>query len=631
MKIKKFISVFFSIILICTSLPFSSLGAESTAVSASSYASGRVIFKYSPSSVCAASIDMNDAGQDGKITEDDIGTAFKKCGVTQAKLISSFSSSKDENSISIQSVEESDGGVYVADIDGDVTEACKKLKKISGVEYAEPDYFMQTDSVTMPQEVTLPTEKYLNYQKTYMENVLHLPEAWQNYDTLGAGVTVAVLDTGIDTSLTEIHDNLWTDGNGHYGYNAYTSGYDISYDKKVTLKDTDNNPDTPDEEVTEYYTHGLNTTGIVGMIANGSMGVGAAPESTVMAIKVSYVDGDGNLFVSMDTVIAGINFAVNNGADIISCSIGSYTNSQALTDACTAATNNGVLIFASAGNDSASTSSGYIRYPAGLSCVVGVMATDGNGYISKFPSGAFSNYDDVGGIYDIAAPGNAIIGLGMSNDTVSVAYGTSQATPLTASIAALYKSKYPSCTVDELKEAICNYSTSYCTVQTEEGTCSKKFSIVNATEVLSSPENKPVVAAVAGTTAYVDNNKNYIYGIDEKYSDIASYIKVTDGTYTFEPTVNGNGTGSEVHVYNKYGACCKTYYIVIFGDADGDAVCDGCDVVYIERILDGYNVTGILPCISFAMDVDFDDSVSDSDKQIISNYAIGLDFVSQIR
>ena len=80
-----------------------------------------------------------------------------------------------------------------------------------------------------------------------------------------------------------------------------------------------------------------------------------------------------------------------------------------------------------------------------------------------------------------------------------------------------------------------------------------------------------------------------------------------DGSYEFIPTEVGGGTGSILRIYALDGQVVRDYQIVIFGDTDGDAICDARDYALCEFAADGGQVSD---AVRFAADVDFDDSVS---------------------
>jgi subtilisin len=107
----------------------------------------------------------------------------------------------------------------------------------------------------------------------------------------GAGVRIAVLDTGIDYT----HEDL--DGN-------YRGGYDFVF-----------NDDDPRDDSTR--SHGTHVAGIIAAEDNDpdKGGIGVAPEADLYAVKV--LDGGG--FGSLSGIIAGIEWSVFNGMDIVNC------------------------------------------------------------------------------------------------------------------------------------------------------------------------------------------------------------------------------------------------------------------------------------------------------------------------
>ena len=155
--------------------------------------------------------------------------------------------------------------------------------------------------------------------------------------------------------------------------------------------------------------------------------------------------------------------------------------------------------------------------------------------------------------------------------------------------------------------------------------------MLDAVEFIDYGAIKPEVEFNLNTTVTSDAKTGYIYGLDEGFADIASYVTVKDGTGTsaFIPTVNGNGTGSKLEIYTITGALYKTYTIIIFGDVNGDCKSDGMDAVLIGCMAN--NMGEYDDSIKYAADVNFDGSVSDADSVTVAGYAIGNDVISQIR
>jgi subtilisin len=211
----------------------------------------------------------------------------------------------------------------------------------------------------------------------------------------GSGVKVAILDTGIDYS----HEDL--DGN-------YRGGHDFVFDDDDPFDDS-------------FNSHGTHVAGIVAAEENGIGVVGVAPEADLFAVKV--LDGAG--FGTEGWIIAGIDWAVRNGIEVINLSI-EGPDRQGLHDACDAAYDAGVILVAAGGNSLAG--GGPVEYPAGYDSVIAVTATD-----AFDTPGYFSPIDEK---LELAAPGVDVLSTvaGGNYDFLS---GTSQAAPHVTGVAAL--------------------------------------------------------------------------------------------------------------------------------------------------------------------------------------------------
>ncbi len=147
----------------------------------------------------------------------------------------------------------------------------------------------------------------------------------------GKGVIVAVLDTGVNIEHEDLKDHLW-DGGEEYPNHGFNT--------------MDNNHNVGDKDG-----HGTHVAGII--CGDGSSGTqtGVAPDATLMCIKVLGDNGEG----SLDAIISGIEFSVENGADILNLSLGSrFPSMQVSSTYRTIFTNLlklNVLGVAAAGND----------------------------------------------------------------------------------------------------------------------------------------------------------------------------------------------------------------------------------------------------------------------------------------
>ena len=601
MKIKRIICVLLTAVTVFTCLPFSVSAKE---IITADYVEDEVVFEYAPP-ISSGGVRRAPAA---------FRSMLKALGVTELKALDNYDDEIHTSSVSSEST------TYVAKISGDVEKTCREIEKISGVRYAEPNYLLETYGYTAPLEITNGLANYTNYEKWYLDTVMNIPAAWEKYQTCGEGVTVAVIDNGFYINAADFPTNLWDDGNGNHGWNTANGSSDISPVYKsdgTALKDT---------------AHGSNVAGIIGMASNGSNFVGAAFGAELMLLRVANgeaTDKDTTLITSA-AVANAIVYARVNGADVISISLGiNNAYPTAIKNAVDDAYADSICIVAAAGNNGTGTSS-LLAYPAAASNVIGVMASSKT---STSELTTFSNYDQNNGqYYDIVAPGEAIVGCGIEAGRFSVMNGTSQATPLVAACIALYASVYPEQTVDKIFNSLREFSgpaaTSNPTVSTDT---TYTYKMLDAVKFLDFGATKPEIEFNLNTTVIHDSAKEYIYGLDEGFADIASYVTVKDGTGTAElvQTANGNGTGSQLKIYTLKGELYKTFTIIIFGDVNGDCKADGMDAVIMGCMTNGMGEYD--NCVTFAADVDFDGSVSDTDIETVKKYAIKTGYISQIR
>ncbi|MCG2717786.1 MAG: S8 family peptidase, partial [Nanoarchaeota archaeon] len=219
----------------------------------------------------------------------------------------------------------------------------------------------------------------------------------------GTDILVAVLDTGVDRDHPDLVENI---------VSCSTFGYRSC--------DDDNG-------------HGSHVAGTI--LANGGSDglgiVGVAPEAKLMAIKV--LDRKGRGYT--DDIAAGIYYAADNGANIISMSLGGSTESLLMKDAIDYATENGVLVVASAGNSGPALDS--IGYPAANPKVIAVAAFYESNLIASFSSRGINDGDWVIEEREIefAAPGVYVESTWRTGcyNTIS---GTSMAAPHITGLAA---------------------------------------------------------------------------------------------------------------------------------------------------------------------------------------------------
>ena len=322
-------------------------------------------------------------------------------------------------------------------------------------------------------------EKY-TYSTNATPHILQInaDDVWKLGYT-GKNVVVAVLDSGTNFEHYDLNDHLWigyadTDGDGEDD--------DIIHGWNFATKNAEGNSNIRDD-----YGHGTHCAGIV--CGDGTSGntTGVAPDASLMTVKIVNRTGGG----TPEQMISGVEFAVENGANILSMSLG-FKNNQIGDAAKTTIRKTfenvleaGVIVCAAAGNDGNSYGApNNVDIPAscpppylhpdqtltgGLSSVVCVGAVNSNDEYASFSSQGPSTWGEIDewndysfddnnmGLIrpDIVAPGDLIYSLKHdTNDKYKFNSGTSQATPCVAGVMALLLEKNPNLTPAEICEII---------------------------------------------------------------------------------------------------------------------------------------------------------------------------------
>lgn len=266
-------------------------------------------------------------------------------------------------------------------------------------------------------------ETTLTYDaKQYYHDDIHTSEAWE-YGT-GEGVLVAVIDTGIDID----HEALTHAISEDMAYNSYTDKYGL-------------------DAVDDDYGHGTKVAGIIAAEATETSDVtGIAPDVDLLVIKANIEKTQDFTLVSL---VRGINYAVEQGADIINLSLGSSYDAGDFDDereAIEAAVSAGVTIVCAAGN----FKEDHAAYPAAYDSTIAVSAV-GNGFSFA------STYSSYGEEIDIAAAGTSVYTTAY-NGGYTYDSGTSMASPVVAGVAALIMSANSETdyTPEEIKSILCD-------------------------------------------------------------------------------------------------------------------------------------------------------------------------------
>ena len=275
-------------------------------------------------------------------------------------------------------------------------------------------------------------------------SVLDLPGAWQLAD--GAGVTVAVIDSGARLEHPDLAPNIWTNfdevpdnhvDDDNNGYVDDVHGVDLSSSR-------------PGQNLSDGWGHGTHVAGIVAAARNSRGVVGVAPRAKLMIVRVLDDKGAG----TTGGVADGIRYAAANGARVINLSLSGPERDPRLVAAVQAANAANVLLVTSAGNDGVDIDS-KPAYPAALPApnLLAVASTDpdsGRG-ISEF-----SNYGKLA--VQVAAPGAQILSTA-SDGSYVLKSGTSMAAPIVAGVAALAASVNPSISAADLRALLTQNAT----------------------------------------------------------------------------------------------------------------------------------------------------------------------------
>lgn len=259
-----------------------------------------------------------------------------------------------------------------------------------------------TDAGGGSQSIFLSINQF-EYQNDPVPTAIGAAEA--NSVSLGAAVTVAVIDTGIDATHPLLAGRIATGG-----FNFI----DGSTDTRDIGDGIDSNGDG---RIDEFVGHGTFVAGLVTRIA---------PASMVLPIRALDSDGQSNAFL----MAQGLYHAIDQQVHVINISLGTQADPFILADAVSEAESAGIIVVASAGNDDTSSPP---RSPASLRSlgVLGVAATD-----LSFVRAPFSNYGDW---VSLSAPGVDITSL-LPDGGFGRASGTSFAAPIVAGTAALLRS-----------------------------------------------------------------------------------------------------------------------------------------------------------------------------------------------
>ena len=294
-------------------------------------------------------------------------------------------------------------------------EAYYKLLENDNIDYVEPDVTREMQSKDA-KDILGDSDEYFYEVR---ENALSWVSKNIGFEDLKdelaqrvlADVVVAVIDSGVDTDHEHLEGRLQLTN-----INLSSSG----------------EPNSCEDD----YGHGTHVAGIVA-------------DNTLSNVKIrpyKVLNNQGKCPTSLMAI--AIDLAVADGVDVINISISAEGDNQMLTDAVNEATNKGVNVVVSAGNDNTDLSKNHYS-PASIESAITVSAVNDKGQLSYY-----SNYN---GTIDIAAPGDDVKSSYLYN-TYKLMSGTSMAAPAVAAGLAIVHSVYPEKSGAEVEEMIKKYA-----------------------------------------------------------------------------------------------------------------------------------------------------------------------------
>lgn len=323
------------------------------------------------------------------------------------------------------------------------------------VEYVDQDSVLKTQVNALDPLFVL-DQKELSKQ-WYLPRI-QVQRAWEQ--TVGTGITVAIVDTGIDAKHEDLNDGRVIGGYASY-CQAMSQGQNnclvrVTGELAAGVNSDDNG-------------HGTIVAGIIGAIANNNKGI-AGIDWNVKLMPIKALDSTGSGLSS--DVAVGIKWAADHGARIINLSVGGQglQGLDILQEAIAYAFKKGVLIVAASGNDAAENGTNLNTNPVlpvcadgGDNMVIGVAAVDSSDQKAKF-----SNYGS--NCVDIAAPGaGTFIDKQQKQGLVSTYYdptrpgeqnlyvygiGTSMAAPQVSAVVGLMMSAFPDMDVKAIRDRL---------------------------------------------------------------------------------------------------------------------------------------------------------------------------------
>lgn len=434
------------------------------------------------------------------------------------------------------------------------------LTKIKSLPFVE-NIYLDREVKVLPNSVS--TNQFVVWNSS--PDTIGVPFLWKR-GLLGRNITIAILDTGIDTShpdLDDLDDNAMTLDPKVIGFKDFVNGYDDL---------------NPADGINAYDDNGHGTA-VAGIIsgtgfASNKTYMGIAPKSKILAIKVVDSQGNGNI----SNLLAGIDFAMGHNVNIISMSLGAPESSHdPIAQAVSLAVSRGIIVVAAAGNDGPYF--GTINSPGISPSAITVAASFGNITLASWSSRGPTILSHIVKP-DITAPGVNVITTRATHAKFPAVdargyymlfSGTSAATPFISGVVALLLQAYPHTSPLEIKTALMKTAKKLGFSWIEEGAglvnATAAFLYLNSTNVYAMiyPESLNITYILPeidygplGILVSVQGNVNSIsYTLSGNLSKLYTYdhlIYIGNGYFfinsTFEGKINTSYLGTFVGTFD---------------------------------------------------------------------------------
>ncbi|WP_190020528.1 type VII secretion-associated serine protease mycosin [Streptomyces hiroshimensis] len=247
-------------------------------------------------------------------------------------------------------------------------------------------------------------------------DAMHAEEMWQT--STGAGVTVAVIDTGVDASLTDLRGQV-------------LAGRDFTSDSGDAQTDADG-----------HGTHMAALIAATGQRGSETGSYGLAPGVKILPLRV----GGKNYAEDTRAMVAALRYAAESDAQVINISLATPGRNDDEEKAIAYVLSKGKMIVAGVGNTGDKTN--MVQYPAAYPGVIGVAGLDQNG--------SSASWSQHGPQVDLSAPGVDAVSACPGSSEVCKGSGTSAASALTSASAALIWSVHPTWTANQVTRVLIN-------------------------------------------------------------------------------------------------------------------------------------------------------------------------------